>query len=76
MNFNSQVKPRELLRLLRDEAKMRGLPPVIIKHGKLHDQFICGNIVAVIPRHGDIASGTLHSILKSFEPLFGERWWK
>jgi len=69
------MKPREVLRLLRDEAKGRGLPPVEVEHGKLHDKFICGSCVAIIPRHGDIPTGTLHSILKSYEPIFGERWW-
>ena len=75
VGFPLEMSPRDLLRLIRDEAKRKGLPPVIIEHGSRHDKFICFGIVAIVPRHGEIAKGTLHSILKSYEPIFGERWW-
>lgn len=69
------MKRRELIKLINSKAIEIGLPRVKIKNGGSHDKLIILNFRVPIPRHKEIASGTVRSIMESFEPLLGEGWW-
>jgi len=67
------VTSRELTKLLQSKGC------ALDRSGKgSHQIWSCpGGCRNVIPTHrGDVPTGTLRSILKSFEPCLGKDWWK
>ncbi len=70
------MKRRELIKLINNQAIETGLPRVSIKNGGSHDKLIILKASVPIPRHKEISTGTARAIMESFEPLFGENWWK
>jgi len=74
--LNSDVKRRDLIKRIRDEAKRRGLPFVVIDTRGKHDKLIFMEVRVPIPRHKEIATGKGESIMKLFEQYFGKNWWR
>ena len=53
-----------------------GLPGVTLTGGGTHDKLNLRRLRVSIPRHKEIPLGTCISIMRAFEVLFGEGWWK
>ena len=70
------MKKREIIRKINEKAKEKGLPKVQIHGDGKHDKLILSNLRIPIPRKREISSGTYESIMKSFEQIFGEDWWR
>jgi len=70
------VKKRELIRKINGEAKRQGLPNAYLETDGKHDKLVLRGVRTPIGRHAEIPSGTAESIMKEFEKLFGEDWWR
>jgi hypothetical protein len=69
------VKRTDLEHKLRRAASAAGLS-MRVEPGKRHDKLMIGEITVTVPRHREINEYTAAAILKSFERLFGEGWWR
>lgn len=47
---------------------------VTLREGSNHTIVMVGQCHTQIPRHREIANGTVASIMKDLEPEFGKRW--
>lgn len=61
--------------------KRKALESILLKQGCTvirstggHDVWLCGTCQAPVPRHGEIAAGTLRSIDRLLTPCLGEGW--
>lgn len=73
------MKRVELLKMISDAAKVKGLDWEPIKTSKRgdHEKWRLGATVqTAIPRHRDINEITAGEILKDTEAELGRRWWK
>ena len=64
------------MREINHKARELKLPRVEITSMKKHDQWKIGNCSATVPRHKNISVGVFFNIVKEFEPLLGEGWWR
>ena len=69
------MKRTDLERTLREAARDAGLS-LQVDRGKRHDKVTIGEIAVTVPRHREINEYTAEGILKSFEGVFGKRWWR
>ncbi len=74
--FTSVMKRSENLREINHKARELQLPRVEITSMKKHDQWKIGNCSATVARHKNISVGVFFNIVKEFEPLLGEGWWR
>lgn len=57
------VKRRDLLRLLRDEARRQGVE-LLVREGGNHTRVAIGDRRSVVPRHAEINEITAKAVLK------------
>jgi hypothetical protein len=67
------MKRRELLKLIREAAKLRGIY-VTHREGGSHTVLTVGSSRVSVPRHREITSGTLRIIVRILESELGEDW--
>ena len=70
------MKRRELLKMIYRQAALRGIKNVTLREGGRHTIVTIGNLSIPIPRHRDIGDLLATHIMKEFEPVLGERWWR
>lgn len=58
------MKRRDLLRHLRDLAKVSGVGFDLVRNGAAHDVFQLGDFMITMPRHREINERTAQGILK------------
>ncbi len=66
-----------VIRRLRREARVRGVPMALVRQGSRHEIWRCGHMTVPIPRHRDIDETTVEEgIYRRLEDVFGEGWWR
>ena len=70
------MKKRDLIRKINSEAKRQGLPSAHLETDGKHDKLVLRSVRTPIGRHKEIPAGTAENIMKEYEQLFGEDWWR
>lgn len=67
------MKRRDLIIIIRGAAKAQGLS-YTLREGGAHSRVTVGSAVVSIPRHSEIATRTVRSIVKALESELGRGW--
>ena len=70
------MKRRDLLQLIANGARERGVEWRFVRHGGEHDLWRCGIVLVSVPRHKDVRGRTAIGILANLEEVLGEDWWR
>lgn len=66
-----------VIRRIRAEARMRGLPFLLERQGSRHEIWRCGDVLVPIPRHREIDEVTVEAgVFRRLEDAFGVGWWR
>ncbi len=66
----------KLLREISRAAKGCDVELALVRQGKKHEYWQCGEIKFAVPRHRDISAGTTEAIFRDLEPVLGKDWWR
>ena len=61
------------MKIIRSAAKSQGLS-YTLSEGGAHTRVTVGSTAISIPRHSEISTGTVRSIVKALEPALGKGW--
>ena len=67
------MKRRDLIRVIRSRARVVGKSCTMSEHGP-HSKITVGKTKVAIPRHNEIAIGTVKNIMRTLEQEFGKGW--
>ena len=69
------MKRRDLIRQLRDAGDDAGLEFTSLRNTGGHEVFSLEGLRIPIPNHGEVAEGTVRSIMRQAAAKLGEEWW-
>ena len=69
------MKRLDLLRMIADRARARGVSFELVRQGAEHEIWALGGRSFSIPRHREISEPTARALLRATEKELGERWW-
>lgn len=70
------VKKKELLKIINEAAKERGILFVELRHRGEHYVYLLGRTQIQIGKHKELKHGEYMKIVKDCEQELGARWWK
>ena len=70
------MRRRELLKRIREAAKVQGLELGEVREGGNHSIFAVGGFKFAVPRHNEINEYTAQAIMKDLSDQLGEDWWR
>ena len=70
------MKRRDLLQLIADGARVRGVEWRFVRHGGDHDLWSCRGSVVQVPRHREVDERTARRIIRELEAELGKGWWR
>ena len=70
------MRRADLIRRVRQAAKLRHRTWALHREGREHDIWMCGGTKVAIPRHREINPYTAEAIFKDLEAELGENWWR
>jgi len=70
------VKRRDLVRLIADAARRRGMTWELVREGSAHEVWALDGRRITVPRHREIKEVTARAVLQAFEEELGTRWWE
>ena len=66
----------EIIRRVRKAAKASGGGFEILREGRDHEVWICGQTKVAIPRHREVSKFTAEGIFRDLEAELGDGWWR
>jgi hypothetical protein len=70
------MKRRDLINLIKREAKRQGVVWELVEEGANHTKYRLGTKMIPIPRHREIGDVTTRRIRNEAAEVLGERWWQ
>lgn len=70
------MRRTDLLRRVARQSRAGNVDWQVVRQGRQHEIWRCGDTQISVPRHREINNYTAEAIMKDLEREFGEEWWR